>query len=144
MKKTEAAEQLFREGYNCSQAVIAACGPDLGVDRDLCLRLAAPFGGGVCRSGGACGAVTGALMVIGLRHGGITVTDPSRKGDIYARGQDFFARFRARHGALVCRDLLGCDISTPAGAQQAREQNLHEERCAVYVRDAVDILDQMP
>jgi C_GCAxxG_C_C family probable redox protein len=144
MKNIDRARAMFQQGYNCSQVVLAACGPGLGLDEASCLKVSAAFGGGMCRSAGTCGAVTGGLMAVGLRYGGVTIADPSRKADVYARGQDFLARFRAKHGSIVCRDLLGCDLSTPAGLQQAKEQNLHEEVCSGLVCDAVAILNEMP
>lgn len=144
MAQDESAQALFDQGFNCSQAVLGACGPELGLDRDTCLKVAAAFGGGMCRSAGSCGAVTGGLMAIGLRYGAITLTDPGRKADVYARGLDFLARFRERHGSTTCRELLGCDISTPEGLHQMKDQDLHGTRCTVFVRDAVAILRDMP
>ena len=140
MNEAERALDLFRAGYNCSQAVLAAHGPELGLDKDACLKVASAFGGGIARTAGTCGAVTGALMVIGLRHGGITIEDPTRKAEVYEKGQEFMRRFAERNGSVVCRDLLGCDISTPEGRQQAKERSLHATRCEQLLRDAAELL----
>lgn len=143
MKPEDRAEELFRAQYNCSQAVMGACGESEGLTLDQSLRLSSAFGGGICRTAGVCGAVTGALMALGLRHGGCTVADPSTKTRVYALGQDLMDRFRARHGSTLCRELLGCDISTPEGLAQSREQDLHNTRCVGFVRDAVALLEEI-
>ena len=67
MSKAEVAVDCFEEGFNCSQAVVSAFAPELGLDRETALRVAAAFGGGMGRTGETCGAVSGALMVIGMQ-----------------------------------------------------------------------------
>ncbi len=94
------------------------------------------------RMAGTCGAVTAALMVLGLRYGG-TSPDRDAKEAAYARIREFAARFKARNGSLVCRDLLGCDISTPEGHDSAKERNLFATACPKFVRDAAAILEEM-
>jgi hypothetical protein len=79
-------------------------------------------------------------MVIGLRHGGVTVAAPMRKLEVYEKAQEFMKGFAERNGSIVCRELLGCDISTPEGRADAKQHDLHVTRCAQLLRDAVDIL----
>ena len=67
MSHTDLALSRFSEGFSCSQSVLAAFAPELGLDADAALRVSAAFGGGMGRLGDTCGAVTGALMVLGLR-----------------------------------------------------------------------------
>ncbi len=67
--KAERAAELFQKGYNCSQSVIGAYAEELGVPEETALRMAAGFGGGIGRCGEACGALTGGVMVVGLRTG---------------------------------------------------------------------------
>ncbi len=143
MTKPERAIDLFARRFNCSQAIFAAYGPDEGLDERRCLMIAAPFGGGIARLGETCGAVTGAIMVLGLRHGGPAATDPAAKAAMYELACEFMTRFKARNNTIVCRELLGCDVSTPEGRQQAEERKLHETLCVKYVRDAAEILDNM-
>jgi len=130
------------EGYNCAQSVLAACGPALGLDRETCLRMTAALGGGLARSGNACGAVTGALMAIGLACAG-TLPTPESKELAYGPAGVFLARWRERHGSLQCRELAGCDVSTPEGLQAFRAGNVHETTCTELVRDAVRLLDEL-
>ncbi|MCX7031789.1 MAG: C-GCAxxG-C-C family protein, partial [Spirochaetes bacterium] len=69
MNRPERADQLFRQGTNCAQAVACAFAEDLGADRGLTLRLATGFGGGMGHTGGTCGALTGAFMALGIAFG---------------------------------------------------------------------------
>jgi C_GCAxxG_C_C family probable redox protein len=87
--------------------------------------------------------VTGALMVIGLRHGATDSSDAQAKDTTYELVRQFIEEFRARHDSIVCRDLLGQEIITPEGLQAAREKDLFNTQCTQYVRDAAEILDGM-
>jgi C_GCAxxG_C_C family probable redox protein len=143
-ERSEKAVACF-EDFNCAQSVIATCGPELGLDRESALRVAGGFGGGMGRLGEVCGAVTGAFMVIGLRHGKSNPKDDESetKEKAYARVHEFGNRFRACNGSILCRELLGCDIGTEEGIAQAREMGLFDDICPKAVRDAVEILEQM-
>jgi len=143
MSRPEIALCLFRQGFSCSQAVAAAFAPDLGLDREAALRLAQPFGGGIARRADWCGAVTGAFLAIGLKHGRDRAEDAAARDRTYALVNEFIARFSARHGQLKCRDLLGCDIGTPEGQKQAETQKLHQTKCEDFVRDAAAILEEI-
>ncbi len=145
MTNADRALDLFARQYNCAQAVFAACGLGAGLDEQCCLALAAPFGGGLGRLGETCGAVSGALLALGLREGAPAATTPTpeSKAALYARVGEFIAHFKARHGSIVCRDLLGCDISTPEGREQAQTRNLHQTLCRELVRSAAEILAAM-
>ncbi len=95
------------------------------------------------RTGDTCGAVTGAIMVIGLRYGsGECVTAAGRAG-VNGKVLEFTRRFREKHGSLYCRDLLGCDTGTPEGIAKARERNLFRTICPVFVEDAAAILEEI-
>ncbi len=143
MNKVETAQELFSEGYNCAQSVIAAYGPDLGMDEPTCLAISSMFGGGFGRQGEVCGAVSGALMALGLKYGEATVGDPGAKSRMYEYAHEFISKFKERHESIICRQLLGCDISTPEGSRQVKEQKLSNSLCAKFVRDAAEILETM-
>ena len=110
MNRVEKAVLLFRAGHACSQAILTAYGPTLGLDETLALKIACPFGGGMARMGGTCGAVTGAFMVIGLKHGRVSATDEQAKEKTYEIVREFVERFTSRNGSMVCRELLGYDL----------------------------------
>ena len=130
----------FDQDFNCAQSVLAAFAPQLGMDENQALKLASPFGGGVARRGQICGAVTGALMALGLAQG---ADNPAGNEDTYRLGQEFLQRFESKHGSLLCRELIDCDISTPEGLQQAREKGIFAARCPLFVRGAAEIVQDM-
>jgi len=82
-------------------------------------------------------------MVIGLKHGHVAAEDKATKEMTYALVRQFVDEFRARNRALVCRDLLGCDIGTPEGMQLFREKGLNTLVCSGLVRGAVEILERL-
>jgi C_GCAxxG_C_C family probable redox protein len=136
----EHAVARFGEGYACSQAVLSAFAGEFGLSDDLALRLSASFGGGMGRIGEVCGAVTGAFMLLGLKAGNTTAADRTAKERTYALVGEFVTQFRARHKTIVCRELLGCELITPEGMQQAQEQQLFTKICPMVVRDAAEIV----
>jgi C_GCAxxG_C_C family probable redox protein len=133
------AVTLFQQGFNCSQAVCAAYAPAPGLSRELALKIASGFGGGMGRSGEVCGAVTGAIMVIGLHTGSIEPGNTIAKENTYTLTDQVIAQFTERHATILCRKLLGCDIGQPEGLQQAREAQLFTKRCPQFVQDAAEI-----
>ena len=137
------AVSLFKGGLNCAQAVIASYSEEFGLEPAMAARLAAGLGGGMGRLAQTCGAVSGAVLVLGLKHGNATAQDKAAKEKTYQKVREFVARFKARNGAVVCRDLLGSDISTPDGLQMATQQGLFATRCPTFVRDAAQILAEM-
>jgi C_GCAxxG_C_C family probable redox protein len=102
-------------------------------------RLGCAFGGGIARSGRMCGAVTGALMVIGLAHGATAAEDQASREKTYAVTKELLRSFQERHGSMVCRELLGVDIGTPEGRESAMRKGLFRTRCPAFVRDAAEI-----
>lgn len=141
-ERVAVALRYFHQGFSCSQAVLASHAPLFGLDEEFALRVAAAFGGGISRTGGICGALAGALMVIGLRYGKVRAEDEEAKERTYHVAGELLRRFRAQHGSVLCRDLLGCDISSPAGLQRAREQRLFTTVCPRFVREAVVLLSE--
>ncbi len=139
----EAAVAHFQQGFACSQAVVAAFAPKLGVSPEAALKAAAGFGGGLGRQAQTCGAVNGACIVIGLRYGSTDPNDKDAKEFTYHTVREFCRQFRARHKTLQCRELLGCDISTPEGLALAREKKLFTTQCPRFVGEAAEILEQL-
>jgi C_GCAxxG_C_C family probable redox protein len=141
--KVEAAVGCFREGFNCSQAILSTYGDEFGLERETALKAAAAFGGGMGGLGEVCGAVTGALVVIGLKYGYTEAKDKETKERTYARARDLAGRFRSQNGALCCRELLGCDLTTAEGMATARQKGLFTELCPRFVRVAAEILEDV-
>lgn len=101
----EKALALRADGCNCCQAVIAAMGERYGLSREDCMRVGAAFGGGM-RRGEVCGAVSGALMVLGLRHGASAPDEQNKKKEADAKTIDYMKTFEQRFGSYLCRELI--------------------------------------
>jgi C_GCAxxG_C_C family probable redox protein len=142
MNKAEKAVALFKEGFSCSQAVFSAFSEDFGLDRNTSLKISQPFGGGMAHMGEACGAVTGAFMLIGLKYGRTKADDLAARDRTYAKMRQFTDRFKALHGSIQCRCLLGLDLGTEEGMRLAREKNLFQTICVKYVQDAATIVEE--
>lgn len=142
MKHDDAAAAVFAQGVCCSQAVLYAFAAEYGLDRDTALKVSAGFGGGMGRMADTCGAVTGAYMVLGLKYGAAS-GDRAAKENTYRLVREFAERFKSKNGSLVCRDLLGCDISQPEGFEKMKSLGLHEKVCTRLVREACEMLDEM-
>ena len=141
----DAAEQAvdtFRNGINCTQAVLSAWGSRHGLDRDTAMKLGGAFGSGM-NMGETCGAVTGALMVIGLRHAKVSKAGFLSRDRTERETLEFIERFKARNGTVQCKELLGCDLGTPQGRAAARRDRSFKTRCPKFVRDAAEILEEM-
>jgi len=143
MGKVEDAVGCFAESFNCAQAVLTAYAEDLGLDRQTALKIASPFGAGMARMGETCGAVTGAFMAIGLRHGRSRADDEEAKENTYELMHEFITRFKERNTSILCNVLLGFDVSTPEGRKRASERDTHASVCPKYVQDAAEILDEL-
>jgi C_GCAxxG_C_C family probable redox protein len=143
VSKVELAAATFGEGFNCSQAVLSAFAPDLGLDCEMALRVAGAFGAGIARMGQTCGAVSGALMVLGLKYSQTQAEDKPAKERLYAIAREFMARFEARNGSILCRELLGYDISSPEGMQLIKDKGLFTSLCPRLVSNAVEIVEQL-
>lgn len=143
LQMAEEAEKRFRSGYACSQAVFTTFAEGEGMPADVAARIASAFGGGMGRMGHVCGAVTGAFMMIGLKHGNAAAGDTEAKERTHALVRDHAAQFARRHGTIICRELLGCDLSTPESYKRAKDQGVFVKLCPLFVRDSAAILERM-
>ncbi|WP_163715938.1 C-GCAxxG-C-C family protein [Mangrovibacterium lignilyticum] len=139
MNKTERALTCFNH-FNCCQAVLSAFNEELGLDDSMSLKLGAGFGGGM-NCGETCGAVTGAYLVLGMALG-----EPTSDAEAKARTRQhilhFNDQFCKEQGSLLCKELLGVNISLDEGRQFATENNLFEIRCPNFVSTSVGILEE--
>ncbi len=142
MSKVQNAVSAFESGFNCSQAIARTYGPVYGLSALDAVRVSCGFGGGM-RHGGTCGAVTGALMILGLRFGPRNESDTSAKAGVNSKVSEFQSRFESLCDSVECRDLLGRDISTPEGMGQAANNNLFRTVCPKMVQTAAEILEDM-
>lgn len=142
-KYAEKAKQLFQNGYNCSQAVLGAFAEDLGISFETAMMLSSSFGGGMGRLREVCGAVSGMFMVAGLKCGYTSPTDQEAKKEHYKRIQELAKRFQERNNSIVCRDLLGLNVSKESPVPNQRTEEYYKKRpCKELVGDAAEIISE--
>ena len=137
------AVSYFDSDYNCCQSILLAYGTQFGISDETAAHLGTGFGGGMARCGEVCGAVTAAIMVIGLKHGMANEGDDKARNRTYELVHEFMNKFKASNGSVRCGDLLGLDISTPEGRQAAKEKGLFKTLCPGLVKSAAEILDPL-
>ena len=128
--------------YNCAQQVLVPLCDKFGLHHDLAIRIASNFGGGINCMGETCGAVTGALMVIGLKYGG-TKEDKESNEIREKLVNDFIAQFQFRTGSIRCKELLGLDFSIPEEKTIIEEKKIPESRCPGFIDHSVKILSHL-
>ena len=144
MNRSEKATWYFNNSFNCSQSVLATFAPGLGISEDDSLRIACAFGAGMGRRQLTCGAITGALMALGLLHGKAFLDDESKKQRTYARTEEFCKEFIKKNGSLNCRELLsGLDMNDPDDSLKIKELGLHDTHCSLFVKDAVELIEKI-
>lgn len=132
----KSAEQAFASGFYCAEAVVVSLAKAQGIESDLLPRMTTAFCSGMARTGGTCGALTGAIMGISLALGRATAGQSVQAS--YAATQRLIGEFEQVFGARDCHVLLGCDLGTPQG-QATFSQNQLGQRCAAYTGKATEI-----
>ena len=138
----EEIKSLFMQGIDCSQVVAGRFADELEMEESLLRKMSACFGGGM-RCGETCGAVTGALMVIGLKYGHSMNNDLKQKEIMREMTSEFKRLFAEKYVSCMCRELLGHDISKADEMEQVLEQGLLLDFCPCVVRDIIEILEKM-
>jgi C_GCAxxG_C_C family probable redox protein len=142
--KSERAVELFKEGYNCSQAVLGAYCEEVGLDIKTALMLTSPFGGGIGRLREVCGAASGMFMIAGLKYGYVDPKDMKAKKEHYEMVQKLVERFKEENGSIICRELLGLDIVHDKPEPEKRTEAYYKKRpCAEIVRSAAEIIGEL-
>lgn len=141
-EKAEKAMALFREGYNCSQAVLGAFCEEEGLDFETAMKLSSSFGGGMGRLREVCGAVSAMFMVAGLKYGYTSTTDKEAKDAHYQRIQALAEAFKDRRRTIICRDLLGDLAKEATHVSEARTPEYYNTRpCVRIIGEAAEILE---
>lgn len=142
VNRSDNAVDYFRNKFNCSQAVFTVFGKDYGLSENDCLKVSCAFGGGMGRQQHTCGAVTGAMMAIGIKYGKAMNNPEEKKKETYAKTREFFERFTELNGSVNCKVLLdGLDMNDPDDHKEIMERKLFDIRCEKYVADAVRIVE---
>lgn len=137
--RLDEVKSSFEQQDNFAQAIFSVYGQYLGFDRDTCLKITSVFGGGINRTGNVCGAVTGALMVIGLKYGEVGIKNPLKP---YEVASEFIEKFKDRNKTILCRELFNHDLLTDEDLDHAYKTDTFNN-CPKFVNDAAEILEKM-
>ena len=140
--KSEMAITHLNNGLNCAQSVLAVFCEKYGIDSNMALKMCSGLGAGF-RFGEICGAVSGAVFVIGLKYGQGITENKEEKNECNRKTVEFINLFREKNKAVVCRDILGFDISIQEEYKQAQKQNLFQTTCVDMIKSAVTLLEQL-
>lgn len=144
MSRADRAEELFRQGCNCSQSVFVAFSDVLGMDEKAALKLSSTFGGGMGKLREVCGAVTGAFMVLGVLYGYDDVTSQEEKVRTYKMVQDFAADYKKEKGTIICRELLGLKEGEDLPEPAIRTEEYYQTRpCIGACRYAAELVERI-
>ncbi len=138
----EKAVTRFLEGYNCAQSVLLTMFEHWRGENELIPKIATAFGAGIGRCGSICGALTGGVMVIGMKYG---TDEPlvEKRLKAYELASRFYKRFEKQHGSVLCRELIGYNLSNPEELEKARKANVFEKKCVDFVRNAMEALVEL-
>jgi len=142
MNNPKKAAEIFKEGFSCSMAVLGAFCEQFGLDKKMAYKVSSGFGGGM-HLDQTCGAVTGAFMVLGLKYGRTKADDLEAKAKMVKMTNEFAKKFIALHHNITCTALIGHDLSTQKGFEEAKKQGAFKFLCPKYVKSAAEILDEM-
>jgi len=141
--RAKEARKRFERGFSCAPAVLSAYCEQLGLQEALALKIACGFGGGIGRTGRTCGAVTGAIMAIGLKYGQADLADEEARQKTHELAAEFIKRFTALHGSIECRELIGYDLSDPEQLELARASQDRHNTCERLVYGSAQILEDV-
>jgi C_GCAxxG_C_C family probable redox protein len=136
------ALQFFKEGYNCAQSVLLTLQKFWKVDCPLEPKVVSTFGGGMGRRGSVCGALTGGITAIGLKYGTNKPISSERERG-YLLTLKFYNQFEEKSGGIMCRDLIGYDLTDEKEVKRARDLNVFMKKCVHFIQNAVEILTDL-
>jgi C_GCAxxG_C_C family probable redox protein len=140
--KSEEAKRLFKGGANCAQAVLGAYAKECDLEFDQAMRMASSFGAGMGRLREVCGAVSGMLMVLGLKNGNYDLGNKCGKDQHYACVQRLAGEFKGKTGSLICHELLGLAQGADAPVSAERTEDYYKKRpCLELVGVAAQIVE---
>jgi C_GCAxxG_C_C family probable redox protein len=141
--QVDVAIKTFNDGFSCSQAVLVSHCEEYGLDSEMALRVAGAFGGGMGHIGETCGAVTGALMLLGLKYGKTKAEDTDSNDRTYAKVKEFTDMFKQKHGSIKCKDLIEFDISVKEELTKAKEAGVFKTVCPLLVKDSIEMVERL-
>lgn len=142
MDKKEKALELFGGSFNCSQSVFSAYSEKFNISEKDAKRISSGFGGGIGRTQSVCGALTGAVMLLGCRYFDENNIDESKK-IVTNKTRELFEKFKGINNSVDCLNLTGVDFSKDGGHDLFLELNIHEKKCNGYIKDVCNILEEL-
>lgn len=142
-KKQDMAVETFRSGFNCAQSVLSTFSDFLEMDQEQLKSVSVGFGGGMGMQMETCGAVTGAYMVFSIYASKKTDDNAVAKAESAQLIRDFSKRFADIEGSTSCKTLMGVDLLTEEGMQEAKDKGLFDKVCAKCVGTAAGIVESM-
>ena len=143
MDRAKKALNLFNSGYNCAQAVAGVFSKETGIDKENLFKLTCGFGGGCSRTGQICGALSGAITIIGLKNGNSKSDDKASKEITYSLVQKLTNEFKEKHNSVLCPILIGFDLGTEEGLKAALENEVHTKICGNLVTETVKMVEEI-
>ena len=132
----------FINGVDCSQIIMGEWADNLGLSKEDAIKVSSAFGGGM-GIGESCGAIIGAMLVLGMKYGNTGENQQEQKDILNAKRAEFLEKFKSAHKHCSCRELLGYDFSKPEDVPKIFESGVLFEVCPCLVQSALKILDEM-
>ena len=107
--RVKSADELHRTGFSCAQSVAVACADLVDVPKETLFKATEGFGAGMGTMDGVCGALTGGLLIAGLKNSTGNLVNPKSKASTMKISKAMLTSFHEKCGALICRDLKGVD-----------------------------------
>ncbi|NQV03206.1 MAG: C_GCAxxG_C_C family protein [Bacteroidia bacterium] len=141
--RTEEALEQFSKGYNCAQSILSTYGKQFGLDETTAYQVTTGFGAGMGRLLETCGLLTGAFMVIGMKHSMITPENVAEKERAYALIRQLAVVFREKHGATACSGITGySQLNTEEENQQFAQDPIRAETCRTCMKTVTSFLEE--
>ena len=107
MTKQEIAEELHAKGYNCAQSVACVFADEIKVPKEILFKATEGFGAGVGTMEGICGALSGAVIIAGLKNSTANLEAPNSKASTMKISKQLITNFKDRVGSITCREIKG-------------------------------------
>jgi len=91
-----------------------------------------------------CGAITGGILVLGMRYGRGSKEDKSATELTYLKTRELMDKFAEKFGTVICRKLLdGCELTTDDGQKYFKENDLLNKICVPCVQGVAEIIENI-
>lgn len=128
------SEELFQQGFCCAESVLQAIAESRGINSELIPRIATGLCGGIAKTGGICGAVSGGVLAINMLAGRNSAAQSTEANVRLVRA--FLSEFETKFGTTQCERLIGCRLDTPEGQRFFKENKLREQKCQMFTKEA--------